>query len=54
MPKLPQHREELCEFLDKIGGFNTLLNGECNHIMVDTGKYERECKFCKLTELRAK
>lgn len=25
----------------------------CNHIMVDTGKYERECKFCKLSELRA-
>ena len=26
----------------------------CNHIMVDIGKYERECKFCKLKELTAK
>lgn len=25
----------------------------CNHIMVDTGKYERQCKFCRLSELRA-
>ena len=34
------------------GGHGSLRNF-CNHLMVDTGKYERECKFCGLLELRA-
>ena len=32
---------------------NCPIKSSCNHVMVDIGKYERECKFCKLTELRA-
>jgi hypothetical protein len=26
----------------------------CNHIMVETGRYEKRCKFCGLTQLTAK
>lgn len=32
---------------------NCHIKNSCDHFMVDTGKYERECKFCKLKELRA-
>lgn len=34
--------------------FESACDVSCNHIMVDTGKYERECRFCKLKELTAK
>lgn len=35
-------------------GYEAVNANTCNHIMVDIGKYERECRFCGLTELRAK
>lgn len=58
---LHQHLSESvqCSDLDIInlksmnGGHGPLGNF-CNHLMVDTGKYERQCKFCNLTELRDK
>lgn len=60
-----QLREEFYKFLESdelknedifaffMEEFDKLSGNFCKHFMEKTGKYERQCKFCGLSELTA-